>query len=152
DTATRANPTNPPLITLRQFLDGAPQWGESRLVRVRGTVTHSISDKTFFIQDGDAGTYVFHKPANAFGVGELVEVVGYPSLNSLPTLQRCEARSLGPGKLPAPRTVSAAEARSQKCHLLLVRVQGVLAPTRLRNGHILVLDPGDGRAFTADLE
>jgi signal transduction histidine kinase len=152
DAVTRASATNPPLITLRQFLDGAPVWGENRPVRVRGTVTHSISDKTYFIQEGDAGTYVFHKPTNAFQAGELVEVVGYPSLTSLPTLQRCDARSLGPGTLPVPRVVSAAEARSQKCHMLLVRVQGVLAPARLRNGHILVLDPGDGRAFTADLE
>lgn len=145
--------TNPPLTTLREFLDKAPAWGEERLVRVQGTVTHSISDKTFFIQEGEAGTYVFHKPTTALPVGERVEVTGYPSLASAPTLQRCRIRLLGPGQLPEPRNATAREARADNLHMRLVRVQGVLAPERLRGGHILVLNPGgDEKAFTADLE
>jgi signal transduction histidine kinase len=143
-----------PLITIRQFLDGAPSWGEGEPVRVRGTVTHSISDKTFFIQEADAGTYVFHKPPTAFHVGELVEVTGFPSLGSIaPTLQHCEARAIGSGTLPEPKAATAAEARSGKYNMRVIRVRGLLAPERLRGGRILVLNPGDGeKAFTADLE
>jgi len=101
---TAAGAANPPLILIRQFLDGAPSWGEERSVRMRGTVTHSISDRTFFIQEADAGTYVFHKPGTAFRVGEMVEVTGVPSLGTLaPTLQRCKARSIGPGTLQNSR-------------------------------------------------
>ena len=145
--------TNPPLTTIRQFLNDAPAWGEGRLARVQGTVTHSISDKTFFIQQGDAGTYVFHKPTTALRVGELVEVAGYPSLAGAPTLQRCQIRLLGPGQPPEPQTATASEARAGNFHMRLVRVQGVLAPERLRGGHILVLNPGGNeKAFTADLE
>jgi len=147
-----ANDTNLPLITVRQFLDAASGWGEGRRVRMRGVVTHSISDKTFFIQEGDAATYVFHKPATAFRVGELVEVTGYPSLAFAPTLQHCQTRSLGVGSLPQPLVISAAEARSGMGHMRLVRVQGVLGSERLRGGHTLVLKPSDGGAFTADLE
>jgi signal transduction histidine kinase len=145
--------TNLPLLTVRQFLEGAPAWGEEKRVRVQGTVTHSISDKTFFIQSGDAGTYVFHKPATALHVGEFVEVTGYPSLTTVPTLQRCSIRLLGPGPLPSPQVARPADARAGQYHMQLVRVQGVLNPERLRGGHILVLNPGNGeKAFTADLE
>ena len=143
--------TNPPLISIQQFLDGAPTWGEQRPVRVRGTVTHSISDNTFFIQEGDAGTYVFHKPAQAFRVGELVEVAGYPSLKFRPTLNRCRAQALGPGVMPAPVTLPPAAALAGAGHMRLIRVQGVLAAERLRGGYVLVLH-GGGFAFTADLE
>ncbi len=147
-----AGDTNPPVISIRQFLDGAHAWGEGRLVRVRGTVTHSISDKTFFIQEGEAGTYAFHKPTT-LRVGELVEVTGHPSLTTTPTLQRCTVRLLGPGTLPAPQAASAVEARAGRYHMRVVRVQGVLTPERLRGGHTLVLNPGGGeKAFTADLE
>ncbi len=145
---------NPPLLTIRQFLDGASDWGEAKQVRVRGTVTHSISDKTFFIQDGDAGTYVFHKPDAALRVGAMVEVVGFPSLGGLsPTLQKCEVQSLGTGALPAPQVISAADALSGRYSMRLVKVRGVLALERLRGGRTLVLNPGRGEhAFTGELE
>lgn len=148
-----AGTTDPPLVTIRQFLDQAPVWGEGRHVRVRGIVTHSISDRTFFIQEGDAGTYVFHHPPEALAVGDEVEVTGYPSLASVPTLQRCTIRTLGRGEPPPPLPVTADEAREGGPHMRLVRVQGVLTPERLRGGYLLVLNPGDGgAAFTADLE
>ncbi len=149
-----ADASAPPLVTIRQFLDGAPSWGEGRRVRVRGTVTHSISDRTFFIQEADAGTYAFHKPPTAFRVGELVEVTGFPSLGSVaPTLHHCEAHVIGPGVLPEAKITTAAEARSGKYNMRIIRVRGLLAPERLRGGRILVLNPGRGdKAFTADLE
>src|SRR5262249_594782 len=146
--------TNPPLITVQQFLQGAASWGEQIRVRVRGTVTHSISDRTFFIQEGAFGVYVFHKPPRPFRVGDLVEVVGSPSLGGFkPTLQYCEARALGPGPLPIPRDVSIEQARSGEFHMCLVRVEGRLAEERLRGGGSLIISPGPReKAFTADLE
>lgn len=143
-----------PLVTIRQFLDGARLWGEQRTVRLRGTVTHCISDKTFFIQDGDAGTYVFHKPSAPFRVGELVEVVGLPSLGGYsPTLQYCEARAVGPGKIPDSIAISPSDALTGAFHMRLVTLQGYLADERLRGGRMLVMDSvRGGEAFTADLE
>lgn len=151
---TRPVISNVPLVSIKEFLAGARGWGEERTVRVRGTVTHSISDKTFFIQDGDSGTYVFHKPPVAFKTGELVEVIGRPSLGAFsPTLHYCETRLLGTGELPRPRIVTAAEALTGSCNMRLITVSGYLAPERLRGGRVLVLDPGhSGHAFTADLE
>jgi signal transduction histidine kinase len=146
--------TNPPLISIRQFLTNAPGWGESNRVRVRGTVTHSISDRTYFIQQDGAGTYVFHKPSPPFAVGDEVEVIGFPSLGGFaPTLQRCEASKLGSGPLPQPHQVSFNEARMGRGHMQLVRIHGRLAAHRLRGGQTLVLTAGgETNAFTVELE
>jgi signal transduction histidine kinase len=151
---TRPVTSSVPLITIKEFLEGARSWGEERVVRVRGVVTHSISDKTFFIQDGDAGTYVFHKPSPAFKPGELVEVIGRPSLGAFsPTLHYCETRLLGTGEQPRAITATAAEVLTGAFNMRLITVSGYLAPERLRGGRVLVLNPGrGGQAFTADLE
>src|SRR6185436_4439740 len=85
-TIVSASPTNPPLVTIRQFLDGARGWGETNILRLQGVVTASQSDKTYFLQDGDAGVYIFHRPAVALRVGEWVEVTGHPSLGNLKPL------------------------------------------------------------------
>jgi hypothetical protein len=95
--------TNLPLTTIRTFLDQSRAWGEQAQVRLRGTVAHSTSDKTFFIQDGDAGVYVFHRPARPFTNGALVEVIANPSLGGVsPTLQNCTATQIGsPNRFPS---------------------------------------------------
>src|SRR5690349_12647206 len=146
--------TNPPLISIRQFLADAPGWGETNRVKIRGTVTHSISDRTYFIQQDDAATYVFHKPSPPFAVGDEVEIVGFPSLGGFaPTLQNCEATKLGSGRLPEPHRVNFNEARTGRGHMQLVRIQGRLAAQRLRGGQTLVLTTGtETNAFTVELE
>jgi signal transduction histidine kinase len=152
---SRSHSAIPRLVTIQEFLRQANQWGEETPVTIRGTVTHSISDKTFFIQEGGFGTYVFHKPRVAFAVGEQVEVMGYPSLGTFsPTLQRCiSVRSLGPGPLPEPLVVTPEEASRGEHHMVLVRVRGLLSPERLRGGAVLVLRSETGsETFTADLE
>ncbi len=148
------NATQPELIPIRRFIEEGKNWGENLLVRVRGTVTHTISDRTYFIQQDGAGVYVFHKPSPPFEVGDEVEVIGQPSLGGFePTLQRCEARRLGPGHPPEPRPVSFSQARIGNGHMQLVRMQGYLTGQRLRGGQTLVLTPADGtNAFTVELE
>lgn len=143
-----------PLITIRAFLDEAPAWGEQRTVRVRGTVTHVISDRTFFIQDGEAGTYVFHKPPVPHQIGEMVEVIGLPSLGGFsPTLHYCDSRVVGEGKKVVPVPISPADAMTGAYAMRLVTVRGYLSTERLRSGRMMVINPGDGEhAFTADLE
>jgi signal transduction histidine kinase len=146
--------TNPPLVSIRQFLANAAGWGETGRVKVRGIVTHAISDRTFFIQQDDDGTYVFHKPSPPFAVGDLVEVTGFPSLGGFaPTLQRCETRKVGQGRLPEPRRIGFGEARAGAGHMQLVRIQGSLTAQRLRGGETLVLTSGaETNAFTVELE
>ena len=145
----------PRLVTIHQFLQEADTWGERTLFTVRGVVTHSISDRTFFIQEGNSGVYVFHKPRASFSVGEEVEVTGYPSLGSFtPTIQQCTSvRSLGQGRPPEALSVKPEEASRGRHHMTLVRVRGTLSPERLRGGSVLVLRSENGsETFTADLE
>jgi PAS domain S-box-containing protein len=146
--------TNHPLVTIRQFLTSAPAWGETNVVRLQGVVTASLSDKTYFLQDGDAGLYVFHRPTVALRVGEWVEVTGHPSLGNLkPLLDGTAVRSFGMREVPPPVAVSFAEAISGEHHMRLIRIKGRLAEERLRGGRNLVLNAGDPtNSFLADLE
>jgi hypothetical protein len=100
--AAPADP-GPRVVTIREFLDGARGWGETNVLRLRGVVTASLADKTYFLQDGDAGVYVFHRPAEPLAVGDWVEVTGHPSLgNLLPLLDGTAVRGLGTRELPPP--------------------------------------------------
>ncbi|MBI3867915.1 MAG: response regulator [Verrucomicrobia bacterium] len=141
-------------LTIRQFLDTARALGEARRVRLAGTVIHSISDRTFFIQEGDAGVYAFHKPERPFRVGERVEVTGYPSLgNIVPTLQHCVARSLGEGALPVPPLLKGQDLQSPFQSMKLVRAQGVLTESSLMQGRRLALRQQDGSpTFEVNME
>ena len=146
--------TNFPVVTIRQFLDSARAWGETNFFRLQGVVTASLTDKTYFIQDGDAGVYIFHRPATAPRVGDWVEVTGHPSLGNItPLLDGTTVRSFGPRALPSPETVTFAEAMSARPHMRLIRIQGRLAEERPRGGRNLVLNAGGStNSFVADLD
>ena len=146
--------TRLPLITIRQFFDGARGWGETHFVRLQGVVTASLSDRTYFLQDGDAGLYVFHNPSEALPVGEWVEVTGHPSLGNLkPFLDGNTVRSLGRRALPPALAVPFAEALSGRHDMRLIRIRGRLAEERPRGGRDLVMNAGGStNSFLADLE
>ena len=153
DPLTQRGETNPPLITIRQFLESGREWHETNVLRLQGVVTASLLDQTYFLQDGDAGVYVFHRPVAALRVGEWVEVTGHPSLGNLkPLLDGRAVRSLGMRALPTPAAVTFAEAMSGLHHMRLIRIQGRLAEERLRGGRNLVLSAGGStNTFLADL-
>jgi len=146
--------TNPPLVTIRQFLDGARQWGETNNLRLQGVVTASLSDKTYFLQDGDAGVYVFHRLRVALRVGEGVEVTGHPSLgNFKPLLDGIAVRSVGTLGSISPVAVTFAGAMSGEHHMRLIRIRGRLAEERPRGARNLVLNAGGStNSFDANLE
>ncbi len=144
----------PPLLSVRNFLVDAAHLGETNQVRVQGTVTHSISDRTYFIQDDGAGVYVFHKPDVPFHPGERLEVTGYPSLGgALPTLQKCTARLIGLGSVPPARDITGTEILSPAHAMTRVRVRGILVDGDLMSGRLIVLHPTDGGpSFQVNLE
>ena len=146
--------TNPPLVSIQQFLEGARLWGETNNLRLQGVVTASLSDKTYFLQDGDAGVYVFHRPATPLRVGERVEVTGHPSFgNFKPLLDGMAVRSLGIRESISPMAVTFAEAMSGQHHMRLIRIRGRLANERPPGGRNYVLNAGGTtNSFLADLE
>ena len=146
--------TNPPLVTIREFLDGGRRWSETNRLRLQGVVTASLSDKTYFLQNGDAGVYVFHRPAVGLRVGEWVEVTGRPSLGNLkPLLDGIAVRSIGSRELPPPIDATFAEAISGQHHMRLIRIKGRLAEERPNGTSFLVLNAGGStNSFLASLE
>jgi PAS domain S-box-containing protein len=159
--AGAADRTGKPIsTTVRGFIVNAAAWGETNQVRLRGVVTLSTSDGTFFIQDGEAGVYVFHRPEKRFEAGELVEVTGNASLGGVvPTLQNCAATPLGRAPVPEAVLLNSAQAANPTNLMKLARMQGQLQKHRLGGGRSLVLQPEnaepvfevDGEALT-DLE
>jgi PAS domain S-box-containing protein len=146
--------TNPPLVTIPQFLDGARQWGETNNLRLQGVVTATLDDKTYFIQEGDAGVYVFHRPAERLQVGDRVEVTGHPSLGNIkPLLDGLGVRTLGQGTVPPPTTVTFADVMTGQHHMRLIRIRGRLAEERPRGGRNLILNAGGStNSFIANME
>ena len=145
---------NPPLVTIRQFLDGDRGWSETNLLKLQGVVTASLSDNSYFLQNGDAGVYIFHRPVPALRVGEWVEVTGHPSLGNLkPLLDGIAVRSLGTRGLPPAVAVTFAEAMSGQHHMRLIRIRGRLAEERPHGGRSLVLNAGGStNSFLVNLE
>ncbi|HVY69774.1 MAG TPA: response regulator [Verrucomicrobiae bacterium] len=148
-----ASPGEPALITVREFMDHARSWGEATRVKLRGVVTHSTSDKTFFIQESGAGTYVFHRPETALAPGDLVEVIGNPSLGGIvPTLQNCSVKVVGRAPVPDPIRLSAREMGATTNDMKLATLRGWLEPQRLANGRNLILRTDNNDTFVVEAE
>jgi PAS domain S-box-containing protein len=140
--------------SIQGFLANASAWGEKKKVRVTGVVTHSTSDKSFFIQEAESAVYVFHHPEKKLAHGELVEVTANPSLGGLsPTLQNCAVRILGLGKIPDAVVLTPTQAAQPTNAMKLARISGRLQDHRLAGGRTLVLRPeNSGPAFEVDAE
>ena len=157
--AEQASPSPTPnaevtTTSIEGFLANAGAWGEKKKIRMTGVVTHSTSDNTFFIQDGESGVYVFHRPQKKLVPGELVEVTGNPSLGGIvPTLQNCAVKLLGSGKIPDPVILTPTQAALPTNAMKLARISGRLQDHRLAGGRTLVLRPEDSApAFEVDAE
>jgi PAS domain S-box-containing protein len=134
-------------LTIGEFLSRASSVGESNLVQLQGTVTHIISDRTYFLQDGAYGVYAFHKPEIPMSVGDRVEVIGNPSLGSIvPTLQHCRLTVLGRGSPVEPVLLVGHHALEVSNAMKLVRIRGRLAEANLMRNRVLLLTPTDGTA------
>lgn len=146
--------TTEPVWTTQQFRELARAVGEQRTVRVRGTVTVSLADRTFFIQDGEFGQYVFYKPPVPVEVGRQVIVTGHPSLGGyLPVLDGTAVEVAGPGTLPAPVPCTYADIMAGRHASQVVRLRARMAQERLRGGRQLLLTVDEAQDnFIADIE
>ncbi len=140
-----------PIQELRNIVNAD---ASNRRVRVRGVITHIMSDKTFFISDETAGIYAFHKPKTAMDVGQHVEVVAKVVKSDYsPILEDCSVVLLEKLNRPKPIKTRLSEVLSGKHDLQLITLQGRLSQDRLRRGGILVVrDVESSVTFTVDLE
>jgi signal transduction histidine kinase len=84
-----------------------PQASALRRVKVSGQVIH-VRRGEYYAMDSGSGFRFILMESVSLGVGDLVEVVGFPNLTGpSPVLQEAVARRVGAAPLPAPRPLVA---------------------------------------------
>ena len=139
----------PALTNVQQVLalglDGART--SAAPVRLRGVVTYPNSQRIhFYLQDGTAGIVVSLSNTNLCPeLAEEVEVTGTTGGSGSQIYVRGTAvRVIGPGKLPAPRRVSVAEAASGMHFAQWMEIEGVVIQFRQHtNGSAMFHLAGD---------
>jgi signal transduction histidine kinase len=116
-------------VTLKRatdLLQFDPQASALRRVRVSGQLVHR-RDRLYYAMDGTTGFRFIPKGDAHLQVGDLVEVVGFPSLTGpSPVLQEALARKTGVAPLPEARPLDADNLFRAANDALRVRVRAVL--------------------------
>jgi signal transduction histidine kinase len=97
-----------------------------RRVKVSGQIVYSVEGE-FYMMDGASGLRFVPKDAASFEVGDIVEVVGFPSLTGpSPVLREAVARKIGAAPLPEARRLLADNLFQAEYDATRVRLDGVL--------------------------
>lgn len=84
---------------------------DNQPVRLRGMVTMHLPGKELFLKDESGGILVESGQTNVMAVGELVDVVGFPTRSGYsPVLKDARFRSLGRRGVPRPVAISVSDA------------------------------------------
>jgi diguanylate cyclase (GGDEF)-like protein len=120
-------------------------------VRVRGVVTSSFQDQ-FSLMDAVHGIFVYPDKAARAQVGDLLDVVGFPSMGAdTAVLEDAVYRRLGTASPPHPVAISAAEALSGEHDAEPITVEALLVyKSRTASESSLLLND-NGVTFTAAL-
>ncbi len=110
----------------RELLLFDPQASALRRVKVSGQIVHE-RDGEYYMMDGLNGLRFIPKDALNFKVGDLAEVVGFPSLTGpSPMLREAVARRTGAAALPEPTELAPEELFQAEHDATRVRVEAVL--------------------------
>src|SRR5262249_18409493 len=105
-TVVEPAPANPFSATAKRVTDLLlfdPQASALRRVKVSGQIVHAHGGE-YYAMDGANGFRFVSKENTELGVGDLVEVAGFPALTGpSPLLQEAVVRSTGKATLPAAR-------------------------------------------------
>src|SRR6185312_11006180 len=103
-----------------------PRASALRKVKVSGQIMH-YAEPEYFAMDGTNGfRFIPRKPVH-FAVGELVEVVGFPSLTGpSPVLQEAIARQVGVAPLRDPRPLDGKALFRAQNDAVRVKIEGIL--------------------------
>jgi diguanylate cyclase (GGDEF)-like protein len=121
-----ADPFSLPLTSITRLVDFAPGTHADDLIRIRGVVTGRWG-RSVFIRDDAEGASVTTLEPTSLEPGDLVDAVGYRSLDaSSTTLDDAIIKRLGTAPVPEPKLVTAQEASSGDFVDELVRISGRL--------------------------
>jgi len=110
----------------RELLLFDPRASALRPVKVSGQIVHEREGE-YYMMDGIDGLRFISKEPARFQVGDLVEVVGFPSLTGpSPVLQEAVARKTGTAGLPSARPLAVEHLFRAENDATRVRVEGML--------------------------
>jgi signal transduction histidine kinase len=103
-----------------------PQASALRRVKVSGQIVHELEGE-YYVMDGTNGLRFTPKETVSLGIGDLVEVVGFPSLTGpSPVLREALVRKIGMAPLPNARPLDADSLFRAENDATRVRVEAVL--------------------------
>ena len=130
----------------------ASQHERGHRVHVRGVVTSTWGPLQFSLMDANHGMFIHTEAPAPVSVGDLLDVVGFPSLGDYTSvLDAAIVRHSGISRPPAPVTLTAAQALTGDHDAEPVRVDGqLLYKSRTATEKTLLLTDG-GTTFSAAL-
>ncbi|MGC1159150.1 MAG: GGDEF domain-containing protein [Acidobacteriaceae bacterium] len=147
-------PADPFSLPLSETSDvmRASQHERGHRVHVRGVVTSTWGPLQFTLMDANHGIFVHAEVPAAVSLGDLLDVVGFPSLGDYTSvLDEAIFRRSGVERPPAPVTLTAAQALTGDHDAEPVRVDGqLLYKSRTASEKTLLLTDG-GTTFSAAL-
>ncbi len=147
-------PADPFSLPLSETSDvmRASQHERGHRVHVRGVVTSTWGPLQFTLMDANHGIFVHAEVPAAVSVGDLLDMVGFPSLGDYTSvLDEAIFRRSGVERPPAPVTLTAAQALTGDHDAEPVRVDGqLLYKSRTASEKTLLLTDG-GTTFSAAL-
>jgi diguanylate cyclase (GGDEF)-like protein len=121
-----SDPFSLPLTPISRLLDFQRGPNPDDLIRIRGVVSARLG-RSVFIQDGAQGTSITSLEPTLLKPGELVDAVGYRSLDvSTNAINDASFKRLGAAPVPDPKWVTAKEAATGDSEDELVRIKGRL--------------------------
>ena len=130
----------------------ASQHERGHRVHVRGVVTNTWGSMQFSLMDAVHGIFVHTDAPAHVSVGDLLDVVGFPSLGDYTSvLDNALYRRIGAAPLPAPVTLTAAQALAGEHDAEPVRVDGQLLYKSRTAAEKTLFLTGDGATFSAAL-
>ncbi|HEX7859245.1 MAG TPA: ATP-binding protein [Verrucomicrobiae bacterium] len=139
--------------TIESFLAAARTNRDVR-GQVRGSVTYSYPNRSFYMQDKTGGLFVGSATNIPLNVGDMVEVIGRASAGGFSSIMQQEGlRRLGSGQEIEPRKTSSKEIIGGKYDMTLVVLSGTLLEiAELPNGTVLLRLLNDSVPFSAELQ
>jgi diguanylate cyclase (GGDEF)-like protein len=131
-----------PVVHLLQFSPGVVLRHRSH---IRGMVTLYWPGRLLCIQDPTRGLCVQTQKADAVGIGEVVDVVGFPAIEDLrPTLADASFRPAGGSETPVPTPLTIQQAVQLYHDQELVEIEGeIIGQDRAAGDLLLELRSGD---------
>lgn len=112
-------------------------------VSVRGVVT--LTSPQLYVQDVTGGVAVAEANVSALGIGDEVEITGWPDVRPFSTILRnADVRLLLSRAPPPPLSITAAQAATGVFEAVFVETQGYLKHIHHESGNRIILELDDG--------